>query len=68
MAGYRLSEPSRAQAFLDAIKLNLDEVYTRCSIYQSKEDLYAAESQSLHEQVSEAVSKRLLRRSGRRRC
>ena len=39
---YRLSEPSRAQAFLDAIKLNLDEVYTRCSIYQSKEDLYAA--------------------------
>ena len=43
---YRLSEPSRAQAFLDAIKLNLDEVYTRCSIYQSKEDLYAADLMS----------------------
>ena len=28
---YRLCEENRAQLFLSAIKLNLDEVYTRCA-------------------------------------
>ena len=29
---YRLCEPSRANTFSEAIKFNLDEVYTRCSV------------------------------------
>ena len=32
--------------FLEAIKFNLDEVYTCRSIYQTKEDLYAADLMS----------------------
>ena len=43
---YRLCEPSRANTFSEAIKFNLDEVYTRCSVYQTKEDLYAADLMS----------------------
>ena len=31
------------KTFLDAIKFYSDKVYTHCSIYQTKEDLYAAD-------------------------
>ena len=40
---YRLCELPRAQKFMDAIKFKLDEVYTRCSIYQTVKDLFAAD-------------------------
>ena len=43
---YVLCEPSRAKTFLDAIEFNSDEVYTHCSIYQTKENLYAADFMS----------------------
>ena len=40
---YRLCKPPRAQKFTDAIKFKLDAVYTRCSIYQTVKDLFAAD-------------------------
>ena len=40
---YRLCEPPRVQKFMDALKFKLDEVYTRCSIYQTVKDLFAAD-------------------------
>ena len=39
----RLCKPPRAQKFMDAIKFKLDEVYTRCSIYQTVKDLFVAD-------------------------
>lgn len=43
---YRISEANRAKMFLGAIKLNLDEVYTRCSTYKTKEHIFAADIMS----------------------
>ena len=40
---YRLCEENRAQLFLSAIQLNLDEVYTRCATYKTIGDIFAAD-------------------------
>ena len=40
---YRLCEEKRAKMFLCAIKLNLDDVYTRCSTYKTVEHIFAAD-------------------------
>ena len=40
---YRLCEEKRAKMFLCAIKLNLDDVYTRCSTYKTVEHIFAVD-------------------------
>ena len=40
---YRLCEEKRAKMFLSAIKLNLDDVYTRCSTYKTVEHIFGAD-------------------------
>ena len=40
---YRICEASRAKVFLSAIQYNMDDVYTKCSIYKTKEHIFAAD-------------------------
>ena len=40
---HRICEEKRAELFLCAIKLNLDEVYTRCSTCKTLEHIFAAD-------------------------
>ena len=40
---HRICEEKRAKLFLCAIRLNLDEVYTRCSTYKTAEHIFAAD-------------------------
>ena len=40
---YRLCENDRADLFLSATRFNLDEVFTRASLYDKKEKLFAAD-------------------------
>ena len=40
---YRICEAERANMFLDAIRFNLDDVFSRASIYANKEQLFAAD-------------------------
>ena len=42
----RICEEKRAKLFLCAIRLNLDEVYTRCSTYKTAEHIFAADKVS----------------------
>ena len=40
---YRICEEKRTKLFLCAIRLTLDEVYTRCSTYKTAEHIFAAD-------------------------
>ena len=40
---YRISTKSRAVVFINAYKLNLDDVFSRCSVFNDPEDIFAAD-------------------------
>ena len=52
---YRICDNKRAKTFISAYRFNQDDVFSRCSIYTTAGDVFAADLFS-HEQVSAKIS------------